>query len=79
MAYRRYCSDNAEALLKYLKSDTGTKRVKNIAVWALGELHALEAKEFLYSLKGNENFDQYEVNKAIKKIEGKISKPFWRK
>ena len=79
MAYRRYCSDNAEALLSYLKSDTGTKRVNNIAVWALGELHALEAKEFLYSIKGNENFDQYEVNKAIKKIEGKISKPFWRK
>jgi hypothetical protein len=79
MAYRRYCSDNAEALLKYLKSDTGAKRVNNIAVWALGELHALEAKEFLFSLKSNENFDQYEVNKAIKKIEGKISKPFWRK
>jgi hypothetical protein len=79
IAYRRYCSDNVEALLNYLKSDTGTMRVKNIAVWALGELHALEAKEFLYSLKGNENFDQYEVNKAIKKIEGKISKPFWRK
>lgn len=79
MSYRRYSSDNAKALLSYLKSDTGTKRVKNIAVWALGELHAQEAKEFLYSLKSNENFDQYEVNKAIKKIEGKISKPFWRK
>jgi hypothetical protein len=79
MAYRRYCPDNAEALLKYLESDIGTKRVKDIAVWALGELHALEAKEFLYTLRGNENFDQYEVNKAIKKIEGKIPKPFWRK
>jgi len=79
MAYRRYSSDNAEALLEYLKSDTSTKRVKNIAVWALGELHAPEAKEFLHSLKGNENFDQYEVDKAIKKIEGEIPKPFWRK
>lgn len=79
MAYRRYSPENAEALLNYLKSDTSTKRVKNIAVWALGELHAPEAKEFLYSLKGSENFEQYEVNKAIKKIEGKISKPFWRK
>lgn len=79
MAYRRYSPENAEALLKYLKSDTGTRRVKNIAVWALGELHALEAKDFLLSLKGNKNFDQYEVNKAIKKIEGKIPKPFWRK
>ena len=79
MASREYSSDNVEALLNYLKSDSSTKRVKDIAIWALGELHAQEAKEFLYSLKGNENFDQYEVNKAIKKIEGEISKPFWRK
>ena len=79
MAYRRYSLDNAEALLDYLKSDSGTKRVKQIAVWALGELHAPEAKEFLYTLKSNKKYDQYEVNKAIKKIEGKISKPFWRK
>ena len=79
MAHRRYSSDNAEALLDYLKSDVGTRRVKNIAVWALGELHALEAREFLYSLKGNENFEQYEIDKAIKKIDGEIPKPFWRK
>ena len=79
ITYRRYSSENAEALLGYLKSDTGTKRVKQIAVWALGELHAPEAKEFLLSLKGNDYFDQYEVNKAIKKIDGEIPKPFWRK
>lgn len=79
MAYRSYSSDNAEALLEYLKSDSGTKRVKQIAVWALGELHAPEAKEFLYSLKDNKEFDRSEVNKAIKKIEGEIPKPFWRK
>lgn len=79
IAQRRYSPDNAQALLSYLKSGIGTKRVRNIAVWALGELHAQEAKEFLYSLIGNENFNQYEVDKAIKKIEGKIPKPFWRK
>jgi HEAT repeat protein len=79
MAYRRYSPENAEALVSYLKSNAGTKRVKIIAVWALGELHAPEANELLYSLKGNMNFDQYEVNKAIKKIEGKIPKPFWRR
>ena len=79
MAQRKYFPDNVQELLNYLKSDKGTKRVRNIAVWALGELHAQEAKELLYSLRGNENFDQYEVNKAIKKVEGKISKPFWRK
>jgi len=79
MAQRRYSPDNVKALLSYLKSDKGTKRVRNIAVWALGELHAQEAKEFLYSLKDKKNFDQYEVDKAIKKIEGKIPKPFWRK
>jgi len=79
MAHRRYSSENAEALLDYLKSDAGTKRVNTIAVWALGELHAPEAKEFLFSLKGNNDFDQSEVNKAIKKIDGEIPKPFWRK
>lgn len=79
MAQRKYSPDNAQALLNYLRSGTGTKRVRNIAVWALGELHAQEAKEFLYSLRSSENFDQYEVNKAIKKIEEKIQKPFWRK
>jgi hypothetical protein len=78
IAHRNYTSGNAEALLDYLNSDTGTLRVKQFAVWALGELHATEAKEFLYSLRGNEDFDQYELNKAIKKIEGKIPKPFWR-
>ena len=79
MAHRSYYSENAEALVSYLNSDTGTRRVKNIAVWALGELHAQEAKELLQALRGNLNFDQYEVNKAIKKIEGEIPKPFWRK
>lgn len=79
MAQRIYSAENAQALLNYLRSGTGTKRVRNIAVWAIGELHAQEAKEFLYSLKGDKNFDQYEVEKAIKKIEGKIPKPFWRK
>jgi hypothetical protein len=79
MSYRSYSPDNAQALLDYLMSDAGTNRVKQIAVWALGELHAPEAKEFLYSLKGNQDFDQSEVNKAIKKINGEIPKPFWRK
>ena len=79
MAYRKYTSGNAEALLDYLRSDTGTKRVKQFAVWALGELHAPEAKEYLYSLRDNKYFDQSELNKAIKKIEGKIPKPFWRR
>ncbi len=79
MAYREHSLENVEALLGYLKSDKVTPRMKNIAIWALGELHAQEAKEFLYSLRGNEDFEQYEVNKAIKKIEGTWSKPFWKK
>lgn len=79
MAYREYSPENAAALLTYLKSGRGTRRVNNIAVWALGELHAIEAKEYLETLIGNENFDQVEVTKAIKKIEGEIPKPFWRK
>ena len=66
MAQRDYFYENVKALLNYLKSDSGTKREKDIAVWALRELHAQEAKEFFSSPKGNENFDQYEVNKTIK-------------
>lgn len=79
MAYRKYSPDNAEAMLNYLKSDTGTKRVRQIAVWALGELHAPEAEEYINSLRGDQDFDQSEVNKALKKIKGEIPKPFWRK
>jgi hypothetical protein len=37
-------------------------------------LPALEAKDYLCSLRGNEDFDQHEVNKAIKKIEGELSR-----
>jgi len=79
IAHKRYTPENAEALLDYLRSDMGTKRVKQFAVWVLGELHAPEAKEYLSSLRGNKNFDRTEVDKAIKKIEGKIPKPFWRR
>jgi len=79
MAYRRYSPANAEALLIYLKSNTGTKRVRDIAVWALGELHAPEAEAFLDLLLGSEDLDQYEIRKALKKIRGEISKPFWRR
>jgi hypothetical protein len=78
IAYREYTAENAAALLEYIKSGRGTRRVNNIAVWALGELHAHEAKEYLQTLIGNDNFDQYEVTKAIKKIKGEIPKPFWR-
>jgi len=42
-------------------------------------LRAREAREFLLSLKVQKEIDQYEVEKAIKKIDGKISKPSWRK
>jgi hypothetical protein len=43
------------------------------------ELRAREARKFLLSLKVQKEIDQHEVEKAIKKIDGKISKPFWRK
>ena len=42
-------------------------------------LRAREARKFLLSLKVQKEIDQHEVEKAIKKIDGKISKPFWRK
>ena len=79
MAYRRYSPVNVEALLVYLKTNAGTKRVRDIAVWTLGELRVPEAEAFLDSLLGSEDFDQYEVRKALKKIGGEIPKPFWRK
>jgi hypothetical protein len=79
MAYRKYSPENAAALEEHLKSGRGTRQVNHIAVWASGELHAHEAKEYLQTLIGNKNFDQHEAAKAIKKIEGKIPKSFWRK
>ena len=79
MSYRSSCPENVEALMSYIKSENVSTELKNFAIWALGELHAQDAKEFLYSLKGNENFNQHEVSKAIKKIEGKIPRPFFRK
>lgn len=40
MACREYSPENVKALLDYLKSNRGSQRIKNIAVSALGELHA---------------------------------------
>lgn len=79
MAYRGHSSPNIRALINYTKSEETSVEMKDIAVWALGELRAYEARKFLLSLKVQKEIDQYEVEKAIKKIDGKISKPFWRK
>ena len=79
MAYRGYSSPNIRALINYTKAEETSVEMKDIAVWALGELRAYEARKFLLSLKVQKEIDQHEVEKAIKKIDGKISKPFWRK
>jgi len=42
-------------------------------------LRAREARKFLLSLKVKEEINQHEVEKAVKKIDSKILKPFWRK
>jgi transcription termination factor Rho len=42
-------------------------------------LRAREARKFLLSLKVKKEINQHEVEKAVKKIDSKILKPFWRK
>lgn len=79
MAYRGDSPENAAALIGFIQAETPSPGMKNLAVWALGEMRAREARAFLLTLKERENIDPIEIDKAIKKIDNKIPKPFWRK
>ncbi len=84
-ASREFPGDRVEMLIAYVSTDTHTPREKNRAVWVLGELRdtrALPALEVLLTGRPcdhDREVCQYEVKKAIKKIDGEIPNPyFWR-
>lgn len=56
------------ALVAYIKNPDTHPAMKDIAVWSLGEMEATEAEAFLKTLIDNPGIDQYELNKAIQKI-----------
>lgn len=72
-----------EALVAYMNSDSTDLAQKNWAIWVLGELRDDRALPALLALSGSEICDhdwyvcQYEISKAIKKIQGDTINPFF--
>jgi hypothetical protein len=72
-----------ESLVAYLNSDSTDLVQKNRAIWVLGELRDDRALTALLALSGSEICDhdryvcQYEIGKAIKKIQGDTINPFF--
>ncbi|HSV94421.1 MAG TPA: HEAT repeat domain-containing protein [Spirochaetia bacterium] len=88
-ARRDYGGDCTEALVKLLKDENKGFRLRNSAVWALGQLGDSRALPVLQSFyTGNipsrepldESISQYELEKAIKLTSGgaNITAIFWR-
>lgn len=57
-----------DALIEYIKSPQTHRNMKVMAVWALGEMKAASALDFLINLQQESHIDKYELNKAILKI-----------
>jgi HEAT repeat protein len=72
-----------EVLIALVTSESTDLREKNRAIWVLGELRDERALPVLRALEGSETCDharyvcQYEIRKAIKKIEGETINPFF--
>ena len=64
-----------DALMAYLRSPRTHRNMKEMAVWALGEMKAASALDLLVSLRASSNLDRYELDKAILKIRGEYG---WR-
>jgi hypothetical protein len=78
-AQQKYPGDKVEALIKYFNSESFNYQERQRIVWTLGELRDKRALPTLEGLLRNERYDQYEVEKAIKKITGEIPNPyFWK-
>ncbi|MDH7514653.1 MAG: HEAT repeat domain-containing protein [Bacteroidota bacterium] len=60
------------ALIGFLDRPDVASDVKDVAVWSLGELRAREALPNLRSRIGNERYDQENLLRAVRKIEGRI-------
>jgi hypothetical protein len=79
-ARQKYPGDNVDALIVYLNSENLKSKEIHRVIWALGELRNKRALTTLKALLPNEHINQYELQKAIKKIEGETPNPyFWRK
>ena len=72
-----------DALVSYLNSETTSLSDKNRTIWVLGELRDDRALPALLALSGSDTCDhdryvcQYEIEKAIEKIQGKTLNPFF--
>lgn len=70
MSVRQKSAENVAALVRYIKNENIHHSMRILAVWALGELKAESTRDFLISLRTDPGFNKYELNKAIKKIDG---------
>jgi len=61
---------NIQILVDFIRSSQTHPNLKDMAVWALGEIKAESVLGFLESLKDDPRIDSYELNKAIRKIRG---------
>jgi hypothetical protein len=61
---------NIQLLIDFIRSPQTHSNLKNMAVWALGEIKAESALDFLRSLEHDPGIDQYELTKALRKIRG---------
>ena len=69
------------ALVKVLRQYIDGKNafsLKNLAIYALGELRVKESLQQLESRLGDTRYDQEGLNDAIGKIKGLITKPWWK-
>jgi hypothetical protein len=82
-AQGQHGQDPVEALLLYAESDAHRPAERNQAVWALGELRnrtALPGLQKLLMKTMGETLpvlSEPELRKAIQKVKGEVSDPFW--
>jgi len=60
--------ENVKGLIDYIEFSATYPNMKEMAVWALGEMREKSALDFLIKLYEESTLDKYEISKAIKKI-----------
>ncbi len=66
-----------KALMEFLGRPDVEESAKDVAVWSLGELRIENAMRSLLTLRGDERYNQKNLQRAIDKIEGRIEKSIW--
>lgn len=76
---RRHPADPAlvKALVQYIDG-TASYRMKDFAIYALGELRQADVMPHLRSRADNRNYNQARLQEAIDKISGRIEKEWWK-